>query len=190
MTRNLLLALPAFLATVSLAPAQSYNYPIDRPADSGSLARSWSQGYLRRETTPDTGAWIQSLNSGKAPREVQADMLSGGEYFQLAGGTQPLYVRQLYRDLIGREPLAPEVTYWVGRLGYQSRREVVSQLIRHHPRNYSGMRPVAPSYDPGYFPDPASPTFRDPGGPYFHSPYLFNYEKSRAISAFSLASQG
>jgi hypothetical protein len=40
------------------------------------------------------------------------------------------------------------------------------------------------------FPDPADPTFRDPGGPFFHSPYFFNYEKAPAIRNFELRSQG
>jgi hypothetical protein len=184
MSRHLLFALPALLLTAGLSWAQSYSYSTYRPGDSSP------QGYLRRETTPDTGAWIQSMNAGKAPREIQADMLAGDEYFQMAGGTRPLYVRQLYRDLIGREPLAPEVTYWVGRLSYQDRRDVASQLLRFHPQNIYGVRPVAPSYDPGYFPDPVSQTFPDPGGPYFRSPYFFNYQKSREISAFELGSQG
>jgi hypothetical protein len=145
---------------------------------------------LRRETTPDTGAWIQSMNAGKAPREVQADMLASEDYFQSAGGSAPLYVRQLYRDLIGREPMGPEITYWVGRLGYESRREVAGRLLRYHPQSLTQMRPVAPRYEPDYFPDPVSPTFRDPSGPYFHSPYFFNYEKSRALTAFELSAQG
>ena len=47
-----------------------------------------------------------------------------------------------------------------------------------------------PSYDPGYYPDPASETFPDPSGPYFHSSYLYNYEYRRTLRAFSLSEQG
>jgi hypothetical protein len=118
-------------------------------------------------------------------------MLSSDEYVTKAGGTLNAYVRQLYHDLIGCEPLPPEITYWAGRLRYETRKDVVMRLLRFHPENVFGMRPVPPpSYDPGYFPDPASPTFRDPSGPYFHSPYLYNYENSRAIRAFPLGAQG
>jgi hypothetical protein len=46
------------------------------------------------------------------------------------------------------------------------------------------------SYDPGYFPDPASETFPDPSGPYFHSPYLYNYEYRRTLRAFPLGDEG
>ena len=83
-----------------------------------------------------------------------------------------------------------EINYWLGRLRYEPRRDVAYRLLRFHPRNASGTTPVPPNYDPGFFPDPASPTFRDPSGPYFHSPYFYNYEKSRSIRAFMLSSQG
>ena len=45
-----------------------------------------------------------------------------------------------------------------------------------------------PSYDPGYYPDPASRSVRDtdPSGPYFNSPYLYNYEYRRTTRAFPL----
>lgn len=189
MTRKLAFAFPALLLTSSLASAQSDPYSLARPGDSTTMARSMTRAYLRREPVA-ASPWIQSLDSGRAPREVQADLLASDEYFQGAGGTRPAYVRQLYIDLVGREPLPPEITYWMGRLTYEPRRDVVTQLLRFHPQNVSGLIRVAPSYDPGYFPDPASPTFRDPGGPYFHSPYLYNYENSRSIHAFMLDSQG
>jgi hypothetical protein len=189
MTRNLVFALPALLLTVSFASAQSYTYPLAKPGDPATIVNSWTRGYLRREAAP-ASPWIQSLERGRSPLEVQANMLASDEYFRKAGGTEPAYVRQLYMDLLGREPLPPEITYWMGRLHYQPRRDVVAQLLRFHPQNVSGMRPVPPSYDPGYFPDPVSPTFRDPSGPYFHSPYLYNYENSRSIRAFPISAQG
>lgn len=190
MIRTLVLSLATLLLTVSLAPAQSYSYRPATPGDPATLNRSWTQGYLRREPTPSDTPPVRSLRSGASADQVQAGILASDEYFQRAGGTRPAYVRQLYVDVIGRAPLPAEINYWVGRLRYQPRIEVAMQMLRFHPQNVSGMTPVAPNYDPGFFPDPASPTFRDPSGPYFHSPYFFNYEKSRAIRAFMLDAQG
>ena len=190
MTRTLVLALPTLLLTVSLAPAQSSSYRPATPGDPATLNRSFIKGYLRREPTPSDTSSMQALRSGGSPEYVQSGILAGDEYFRRAGGTRPAYVRQLYVDVLGREPLPAEINYWVGRLRYETRRNVAYRLLRFHPQNVSGMTPVPPSYDPGFFPDPASPTFRDPSGPYFHSPYFYNYEKSRAIRAFYSGAQG
>ncbi|MGH7170347.1 MAG: DUF4214 domain-containing protein [Gemmataceae bacterium] len=190
MARTFVLALPTLLLTVSLAPAQSTTY---RPSPAGNpqtLVRSWTEGYLRREPTPAARTWIQSLRTGHSPADVQSGILASDEYFTGAGGTKPAYVRQLYADVIGRAPMPAEINYWLGRLRYDTRKDVVAQMLRYHPRNVSGMRPAPPNYNPDYFPDPVSPAFRDPSGPYFHSPYFYNYEKSRAIRAFYLGAQG
>ncbi len=93
--------------------------------------------------------------------------------------------------MIGRDPLPAEINYWVGRLQYETPKEIAYVMVRRYPQAESVLKAPAPTtYDPGYFPDPASPTFRDPGGPYFHSPYFYNYERSRSISAFPLSDQG
>ena len=181
MVRTLVLAVPTLLLSVSLAPAQSYSYRPGTPGDPATVNRAWTRGYLRREPTPSDSPPVQALRRGVPQEDVQSSILASDEYFKRAGGTTPAYVRQLYVDLLGREPLPAEVNYWVGRLRYETRKNVSHQLLRFHPRNVSGVISVPPNYDPGYFPDPTSPTFRDPSGPYFHSPYFYNYEKSRSI---------
>lgn len=189
MTRSFVLAIAVLMAAVSLAPAQSYTYPLENPGNPATLNRSFTRGYLRREPAPSEKPPVNVYRGG-SPEFIKSAYLASDEYFLRAGGSRPTYVRQLYIDVIGREPLPAEINYWVGRLRYEPRRDVAYRLLRFHPQNVSGMRPTPPNYDPGFFPDPASPTFRDPGGPYFHSPYLFNYEKSRGIRAFMLDSQG
>ncbi|HTU23440.1 MAG TPA: DUF4214 domain-containing protein [Gemmataceae bacterium] len=189
MTRTLVLSLAVLLVATSLASAQSYSYRPATPGDPATLNRSNIKGYLRREPTPRETSSMQDLRGG-SPEYVKSAVLAGDEYFERAGGTRPAYVRQLYVDVLGREPLPAEINYWVGRLRYEPRRDVAYRLLRLHPQNASGMTPVRPSYNPGFFPDPASPAFPDPSGPYFHTPYFFNYEKSREIRAFPLSAQG
>jgi hypothetical protein len=151
---------------------------------------SWYERYLRR--APDRGAatWVQSLRRGHSPEEVLSTILSSEEYFARAGGSNVAFVRQLIGDLVGREPAPVEVSYWAGRLRFDSRRDVAYRLLILHPRDWSGTNPPPPAYDPGYYPDPASLRFRDPSGPYFKSPYFYNYEYRRPIRAFSLGAQG
>jgi hypothetical protein len=190
MRRTLALALPALLLSTSLASAQSYYYRGDAPGNPATLVRSWYERFLRRE--PDRGAdgWIQALRTGHSAEDVVASILASPENYTAAGGTPAGFIRRLYVDLLGREPSPAEINYWRGRLRYSSRKDVAYQLLIRHPQNWSGLKPAPPSYDPGYYPDPASPTFRDPGGPYFRSPYFYNYEYRRPIRAFPLDSRG
>lgn len=190
MKRFLHLAPMALLLSASFAQAQSYYHPAHAPGDPQTLVNSWYQKYLRRQ--PDAGAatWVRSLRTGHSAEDVLASMLASPEYFTAAGSSSAGYVRQLYIDLIGRAPLPAEINYWAGRLRYESRKDVALTLLLRHPQNFSGVRAAPTNYDPGYYPDPDSPTFRDPSGPYFHSPYFYNYEYRRPIRAFPIDAQG
>lgn len=191
MTRILAFAFPALLLVPSSAPAQTFYYSRGSAASNpATLVRSDYEGYLRREPGPAASTWIQARRTGSTPQAVLSGILSSDEYYAAAGGTQPAYVRQLYVDVIGRDPLPAEINYWAGRLDYESRENVTHQMLRQHPQNTSVLSVPPAPYDPGYFPDPASPTFRDPSGPYFHSPYFYNYEQAPAIRNFELRSQG
>lgn len=191
MKRVLAFAIPILLAVPSLAPAQMNNFARgSSEQNAGTLLRSNNVGRLQREPSPTAGASAQAMYRGHTPQYVLSDILSSDEYYAAAGGTMPTYIRQLYMDVIGREPLPAEMNYWAGRLEQDTRRDVTSQMLRHHPQYTNVLYKPPPPYDPGYFPDPASPTFRDPGGPYFHSPYFYNYEKARSIHAFPLTAQG
>lgn len=191
MKRIFAIAIAASLSVPAMAPAQSPYYRRSPTAgNAGTLVRTDYERYLHREPGPDASTWIQDLRTGSMPNDVLAGILSSDEYYAKAGGTRPDYVRRLYVDVLGREPLPAEINYWVGRLHYESPGRIAHIMLRHHPRSGAVLKAPPPTYDPGFFPDPNSPTFRDPGGPYFHSPYFFNYEKSRGIRAFMLNAQG
>jgi hypothetical protein len=190
MTRTFALTLGALLLSSSLAQAQRYYYPAAAPGDPQTLVRSWYERYLRREPDTGSGAWVRSLRAGHSAEDVLATILSSQEYFTDAGGTAAGFVRQLFLDLTGREPSPTEINTWVNRLRFERRKDIAYRFLILHPQNWSGTNPPPLNYDPGYYPDPASPTFRDPGGPYFHSPYEFNYEYRRPIRAFPLGARG
>lgn len=178
------------LLSASFASAQSYYHPADAPGDPQTLVRSWYEKFLHREPDAGAAAWIRALRTGHSADDVLSTILSSQEYFTASGGSSAGFVRQLYLDLIGRPPLPAEINYWAGRLRYESRKDVALTLLLRHPQNFSGVRAAPANYDPGYYPDPDSPTFRDPSGPYFHSPYFYNYEYRRPIRAFPLDAQG
>lgn len=186
------LAFTALFCLPSLASAQSYYYrSAPNGGNAGTLVRKDYQRYLQREPGPGASTWIQDMRTGSTPNDVLGGVLSSDEYFTRAGGNRVGYVRQLYMDVLGREPLPAEINYWVGRLHHESPRDIVSVMLRFHPRSGAVMKaPPPPAYDPNYFPDPVSPTFRDPGGPYFHQPSFYNYEHNRLIHAFYTEAQG
>ncbi len=190
MIRILASAFATLLLVPGLAPAQQYNYRSPPAGNAGTLVRSGYERYLHREPGPGSATWIQAMRNGTTQVDFLANLLSSDEYFRNAGGTQSGYVRKLYLDVIGREPLPAEINYWVGRLHYETPKEIAYVMLRRHPPSGTVLRAPPPNFNPDYFPDPASPTFRDPSGPYFHSPYFYNYEKSRPIRAFMLSSQG
>ncbi len=190
MSRILAFASAALFCLPGLVSAQTNSYRTPPKGDAGTLVRSGYERYLGREPGATGATWVQGLRNGQTREDLMASLLSSDEYFAKAGGTRTGYVRQLYRDVIGRDPLPAEINYWTGRLQYETPKEIAYVLVRRYPQAESVLRAPIPTYDPGYFPDPASPTFRDPSGPYFHSPYFYNYERSRSISAFMLSSQG
>jgi hypothetical protein len=190
MSRILAFASTALFFLPGLVSAQQYLNRSSATGSPGTLVRTGYERYLRREPGPSGATWVQSLRNGQTREDFLASIMSSDEYLAEAGGTRPAYVRKLYRDVIGRDPLPAEINYWVGRLRYESPKDIAYVMLRRHPQAESSLQAPPPAYDPGYFPDPADPTFRDPSGPYFHSPYFFNYEKSRGISAFMLHSQG
>jgi len=199
MIRTFTFALTATVAFTTTAPAQYY-HPSSAPGDPQTMVNSWYQRYLHRPADAGAAGWVQSLRTGHSPEEILSSILSSQEYYQDAGGSRAAYIQRLFTDLVGRPPAGPEITYWAGRMRFDSRKDVAYQLLIRHPQDWSinaGEAPAAPArprsyyYDPGYYPlDPASLNFRDPGGPYFKSPYLPNYEYRRPIRAFPTRARG
>jgi hypothetical protein len=115
--------------------------------------------------------------------------MSDARFYPLAT-LQRIFVAEL-----GREPSDQEASYWLLRMNYMTPREIAAELRVRRPLTWLGHYDprLGAQFDPGYgsyYPDPASPNFRDPGGSYFNDPYLPSYEKRRPLRAFELRSQG
>src|SRR5438132_2489762 len=58
------------------------------------------------------------MESGLTDEHVEADFVSSTEYVQSHGGAGAGWVRGLYHDLLGRDPLQAEVDSWVQALAH------------------------------------------------------------------------
>lgn len=205
MIRTLAIALMTSVTFASLARAQNTGTPPNAaPRDAQMLVDSWYKQYLHHRASLDADAAVQAVRGGQSPELVLAGILSSNEYYRLAGGTPVTYIQQLYGDLRNRAPSRSETNYWLRRLQVDTRKNVAYNLVAPHPQSWGvyEIRPEPGRYDqrwgagvdPGfgsrYYPDPASLNFRDPGGPYFKTPYFPSYEYRRPIRAFYLGAAG
>jgi hypothetical protein len=97
----------------------------------------------------DGGAsrWINDLQRGTNSDQVLSQILASSEYFELAGSTNEGFVRELYDDLLGREPTAAELRDLTRRLQTLKRDDVALPLIR----GAVGQPPPPKSGDADYF---------------------------------------
>jgi len=182
MARSMALVLPAILASAGFVQAQyDYYYPAAAPRDGRLLVQGWYEHYLGREPDPGALSWIHSLQTEHPPEQVLSTILSSQEYLVRAGGTRAGFIRQLYLDIAGRQPSGQELGYWMGRMRFDSRKDVAYQLLTYFGQNWSGGRGPAAPYHPGYYPESASPTAGNPAGSYFRNPSYQNYEYRRPV---------
>jgi len=89
-----------------------YRGGLGRGADAGGLAY-----------------WTGELDRGRAVEQVAADLLGSDENAARSGASDELFVRGLYRDLLGRPADEVGLAYWLERLGSQSRRQVSLEFV-------------------------------------------------------------
>ncbi|HEV3002817.1 MAG TPA: DUF4214 domain-containing protein [Pirellulales bacterium] len=138
------LSRPAFAAAV----VGSYEY------FSNDVVTPAYEKFLGRVPDPAGLAyWTNQLRSGLLTDESLAAALVGSaEYFSRAGGTNPLWVDALYRDLLGRTADSAGESFWVSQLqagasrtgvalGFANAAERLRQEIGDAYRRYLGRAP-------------------------------------------------
>jgi uncharacterized delta-60 repeat protein len=67
------------------------------------LVTSYYTRFLHRSPAPaEVDGWVQVLQQGGTDEQVLALIVSSDEYYQLAGGTDVMWLDQIYQDLLGR----------------------------------------------------------------------------------------
>src|SRR5262245_39238586 len=100
-----------------------------------AVVQGWYQRFLRRPMDPAAAGWVQALASGQDPNQLLAGILGSDEYFSNAGGTPAGFVRQLYMDLVGRQPSPAELRHWTARVFRESRTDIAYALLTRHPQD-------------------------------------------------------
>jgi hypothetical protein len=182
MVRRIAQVLPAILACAGFAQAQyDYSYPAAAPSDPRLMVKGWYEHYLGREPDPGALVWVNSLQKGCAPEQVLSTILSSQEYLLRAGGTRPAFLRQLYLDITGRPVTDQEFAYWMGRMRFDSRKDVAYQVLVFFGQNGAGAPGPAMPFHPGYYPEPTGAPTVNPAAPYFRDRSYHSYEYRRPV---------
>ncbi|MDZ4780852.1 MAG: DUF4214 domain-containing protein, partial [Planctomycetia bacterium] len=97
------------------------------------IIRQYYRDYLLREAEQAGVNYYRAVwQADGGPDNVVANIIASAEFFASAGGTNTLWVTELYRRLLGREPDAAGLDYWTTRLssGQLSRQQVVFGFTR------------------------------------------------------------
>jgi len=116
----------------STARAQIYGDP-------SSLVDYWYRMYLGR--APDASGlatWTSDLNQGQSPDDVLATILGSDEYYARAGSTPEGYMRQLFHDILKREPTPSELDFWVRRMYLEDRKTIADEILTQNPGVWVG----------------------------------------------------
>jgi hypothetical protein len=94
-----------------------------------NVVTRYYRDYLgRTPSAAEVNSWVARLEGTATPEGVRTAFLASPEYFQKTGGSNRLWVDQLYRDLLGRDP-DPGSQTWVAQLNNGLGRDVVATAI-------------------------------------------------------------
>ena len=117
---------------------------------SDSLARLYRAGLDR---APDQGGfefWLNAYTSGQWTFTGMAQFFVTSDEFQASYGdlSDADFVRQLYRNVLGREAEAPGVEFWTAEMVGGMTRPVVLMRFAESPENIEKTGTVAPAFGP------------------------------------------
>lgn len=97
----------------------------------GAMVDRFYRSTLGRAPDADGRAyWVQRIRSGQSPAEVAAHFFASEEYFRSTGGSADAWVRDLYRQLLGRTGDAEGVAHWVDRVRRSGREPVAVEFYQ------------------------------------------------------------
>jgi hypothetical protein len=105
-------------------------YPVD---DADYMVRSWYARYLGSDINGTAQVQANALRQGVPPAWVLADIMGSPAYYYGHGGTPEAYVRALYGDLAGRQPMNRDLNQRVYQVNQHGRPWVAHRMLLRHP---------------------------------------------------------
>ncbi|RYV51387.1 DUF4214 domain-containing protein [Pengzhenrongella frigida] len=93
---------------------------------SGLVSGAYQAFLGRAADVPGMNAWLDGMARGLTIQALESGFIGSQEYYDRAGGSDSGWVRQLYRDVLGREANEPEVGGWTNVLAGGTSRQSVS----------------------------------------------------------------
>jgi hypothetical protein len=129
------LALAATIVTAGTAPQAHAGH------QEAALVESWYQRYLGRcADAPSLHAYAAQICRGTPAFEVEAQILGSDEYYHRNGCDVHLFIRALYRDVLGAGTYQNDIEEWCRRLRRMDNR---TELARRFIIETRGRAPVA-----------------------------------------------
>jgi hypothetical protein len=67
----------------------------------------------------------------------------GPEYYAKDGNAPDGFIHRLYRDLLGREPTAAELAFWMRRMYHEERSDVAYDFLMRYPQSWQASPALA-----------------------------------------------
>ena len=80
---------------------------------------------------PGRSGWLDGMRRGVlTPDDAYRTFMLSQEYYIISGGTTESYIAAVYRQILKRDAIEPEIAYWVGISNQYNRFEVVNRIWR------------------------------------------------------------
>lgn len=115
---------------------------------SDSLARLYQAGLDRPPEEIGFDFWMDAYTSGEWTFVRMAQFFVASDEFQASYGdlSDPDFIRQLYRNVLGRDGEASGVEFWISEMDAGMSRPVVLMRFAESPENIAGTGTVAPAF--------------------------------------------
>lgn len=124
-----------FVLAAALLPARPQAAPAS-VEDVKSIARLYSAAFDRDPATNGLNFWVDSFEAGKSLTQIARGFYESPEFTAKYGALDDeAYVRQLYRNVLGREGEQSGIEFWTGRLAAGAARANIMAGFAEAPEN-------------------------------------------------------
>ncbi|MEX2176108.1 MAG: hypothetical protein WD872_17230 [Pirellulaceae bacterium] len=109
--------------------------------------RGWYRDYLGREAGAELSAWVQLMDNGMSPLDVQAWILGSDEAYIQKGRDAQGFILETLQGVTWQEPTSAEMRRWTNRLAvlHNDRFVLAREILLEYNQADSGTIPAGPT---------------------------------------------